>query len=69
MKIDDWDHQRQYTINNIIEISRKEASLKRNRRLFFFTLAEMSVDMQVYDNASALAVYNDIKKILVIIHH
>ena len=55
----DWDHHREYTINGIIEISREEASSDRSFRLFS-TLAEMSFDRTLYDNASALDVYNNI---------
>ena len=51
MGYDDWDHQRQYNINEIIEI--------RNYNLFDI-LVEMCVDMELHGNASAAEVYNNI---------
>ena len=59
MSDDLWDHQREYNINIIIEISREQASRDRNSRLFD-TLAQMCVDMKVHGNASAAYVYNNI---------
>ena len=45
----DWDHQRQYTIDEIIEFSGLEACS---------FLVKICVDMKVHRNASALDVYN-----------
>ena len=53
MSYRDWDYQREYSINEIIAISRKDYSL-------FEALAMMSIDMKVYGNVSALDVYNNI---------
>ena len=55
----DWDHQHDYSINEIIEISCQEASDDRNI-LLFDRLAEICVDMKLYGNASALDVYETI---------
>ena len=52
--------QREYTINEIIEISREEASSGRNQRLFYTIFMKMCIDMKLHDNASALDVYNNI---------
>ena len=38
--MNNWDHQREYSINEIIEISREEASFSRNFNLVNI-LAEM----------------------------
>ena len=45
----DWDHQRQYTIDEIIEFSGLEACS---------FLVEICVDMELHRNAFALDVYN-----------
>ena len=57
--MNDWDHQRQCTINGIIEISSEEASYNRSFRLFG-TLAAMCINMKGHVNASATEVYNNI---------
>ena len=55
----DWDHQREYAIENILAISSEQASESRNARLFT-TLGQMCADMKVYSNVSAEHVYHDI---------
>ena len=55
----DWDHQRVYSINEIIKISREEDSVGRNRSLFE-SLARICIDMKLHGNASALNVYYNI---------
>ena len=49
-----------YTINEIIKISREEASKNRNEELFY-TMAAMCVDMTL-QNASSAAGYDNIIK-------